>query len=712
MGKKNNRSKGEKLNFHKAQVKGKLVKINTNKATLQNSNYKAVQKLPQQTKPTFSGEFNFTRKFLRIMDWKFLVSCSLVLCLYLCTVLTKSTILSSDDQSSHDVNTLSKKLSDSPIEISTADSEKNDPISNSHLNADGEDNKEEGRTSSLVNSNLLMPTLCIGVLVRNKAHTLPYFLNGIENQQYPSKRITLIFYVDNTIDSSDVILNEWIQCNKHKYHNIILEVEEHNASRSSDEEISKLWTENHYQHIIKLRQKLLSKARDMWADFYLSIDADVILMNPATIEHLISVMLKPLDEDIIILAPLLNCTSSEHYSNFWGAMSEEGYYLRSEHYFDLQKRRIQGVYPVAMVHSMFLVNLKFQKSELIGYDPPPTNYTGPIDDIIIFSRSVQRAEIDFYLDNTQFYGYIPSPVDEQDLSIYSEDLNNAWLLREQDLFVHLRLQAIIDEENKQTVSPSNCLLDIANNQLPKLSKLGFDEIYFINLQRRTDRRVKMEYMFDQLGMSVKRYEAVDGKNLSLEKLDELHIKQLPGYTDPYHKRSLKYGEIGCFLSHYNIWNEMVSRGYQRVLILEDDLRFIPAFINNLNKVVREADENVPGWDLLYIGRKRMSKKEKRVQNTTSLVHPDYTYWTLGYILNINGAQKLLNQNPLQKMVAVDEYLPIMFDRHPRKDWLTQFEPRDILAISAEPLLVEPQRYTGEKYYISDTEDSEVVQTVI
>ncbi|TNN20348.1 Procollagen galactosyltransferase 1 isoform 2 [Schistosoma japonicum] len=477
-----------------------------------------------------------------------------------------------------------------------------------------------------------MPTLCIGVLIRNKAHTLPYFLNGLEQQQYPTKRIILIFYVDNTIDTSELILNAWIQCNQKKYHKIILEVDKSNTSQLEYENVNKMWTVNHYQHVIKLRQKLLDKARDLWANFYLSIDADVILMNSLTIEHLIN-----------------------YYSNFWGAMSEEGYYVRSEHYFDLLKRHIQGVYPVAMVHSIFLVNLQYYQSELIGYNPALTNYDGPIDDIIIFSRSVQRAGIDFYLDNTQFYGYFPSPVDEQDLGLYSDDLNNAWLLREQDLFVHLRLQAIIDQEDKHRVLPS-------------------------------------EY-------------------LTITQLNQLEIQQLPGYADPYHNRSLKLGEIGCFLSHYNIWNEMITNGYNRILILEDDLRFAPAFIRNLNKIIKEADENVINWDLLYIGRKRMSKSEKRVPNTTSLAYPDYTYWTLGYVLNRSGAIKLINQKPLQKLIAVDEYLPIMFNKHPRKDWLIKFEPRDLIALSAEPLLVEPQRYTGEELYISDTEDSDIFHII-
>lgn len=154
--------------------------------------------------------------------------------------------------------------------------------------------------------------------------------------------------------------------------------------------------------------------------------------------------------------------------------------------------------------------------------------------------------------------------------------------------------------------------------------------------------------------------------------------------------------------------EMMERGYQMILVLEDDLRFAPGFVRNLITVVSEANEHVPDWDLLYIGRKRMSKNETRVPKTSMLAYPNYTYWTLGYILKQSGAQKLLALKPLGKMIAVDEYLPVMFNRHPRKDWLEQYSPRDVVALSAEPLLLEPQRYTGEQFYVSDTEDSSIL----
>ena len=47
--------------------------------------------------------------------------------------------------------------------------------------------------------------------------------------------------------------------------------------------------------------------------------------------------------------------------------------------------------------------------------------------------------------------------------------------------------------------------------------------------------------------------AVDGSTMSPEYIEHNKIRMLPGYSDPYHDRPLKWGEIGCFMSHYKIW---------------------------------------------------------------------------------------------------------------------------------------------------------------
>lgn len=48
--------------------------------------------------------------------------------------------------------------------------------------------------------------------------------------------------------------------------------------------------------------------------------------------------------------------------------------------------------------------------------------------------------------------------------------------------------------------------------------------------------------------------------MNTSQVEELGIQMLPGYRDPYHGRPLTKGELGCFLSHYNIWKEVGPMG--------------------------------------------------------------------------------------------------------------------------------------------------------
>lgn len=74
----------------------------------------------------------------------------------------------------------------------------------------------------------------------------------------------------------------------------------------------------------------------------------------------------------------------------------------------------------------------------------------------------------------------------------------------------------------------------------------------------------------------------------------------------------------------------------------------------------------------YLGRKIMKDHideevwfEKPSFKGYGVIKPSYSHWTVAYALTLNGAKKLFNQEPLKKLVPVDEYLPIMFDRQPK-----------------------------------------------
>ena len=91
-----------------------------------------------------------------------------------------------------------------------------------------------------------------------------------------------------------------------------------------------------------------------------------------------------------------------------------------------------------------------------------------------------------------------------------------------------------------------------------------------------------------------------------------------------------------------------------------------------------------------------------------LIEPSYSHWTVGYVLSLRGAKMLVDEKPLQKLLPVDEYLPIMYDHHPNEIWKSHFPNRKLKAYAFQPAILTPTHYFGEPNYISDTENTTIL----
>lgn len=151
---------------------------------------------------------------------------------------------------------------------------------------------------------------------------------------------------------------------------------------------------------------------------------------------------------------------------------------------------------------------------------------------------------------------------------------------------------------------------------------------------------------------------------------------------------------------------MVDMQMDKALVFEDDVRFQANFKRRVLKMMQDVEQVELDWDIIYLGRKQVNPgNEEAVEDVRNLVVADYSYWTLSYAISLQGAQKLLNAEPLSKMLPVDEFLPIMYDKHPNEDYKSHFLNRNLKAFSAHPLLVQPCHYAGDPQWVSDTETS-------
>lgn len=48
------------------------------------------------------------------------------------------------------------------------------------------------------------------------------------------------------------------------------------------------------------------------------------------------------------------------------------------------------------------------------------------------------------------------------------------------------------------------------------------------------------------------------RELNQSYIDGLGIHYLPGWKDPWGERPMTFGEVGCFLSHYTIWQKVCA----------------------------------------------------------------------------------------------------------------------------------------------------------
>jgi len=118
----------------------------------------------------------------------------------------------------------------------------------------------------------------------------------------------------------------------------------------------------------------------------------------------------------------------------------------------------------------------------------------------------------------------------------------------------------------------------------------------VNLDHRKDKWAECKKEFIKHGLSVERFSAVDGSKFNYNGVIKRFFgdDKQDGIYDDNHKNAV----MGCCLSHKKAICLAKQRGYDSVLILEDDV----AFDEELNKKFNEWYKEVPpNWDLLYLG---------------------------------------------------------------------------------------------------------------
>ena len=147
----------------------------------------------------------------------------------------------------------------------------------------------------------------------------------------------------------------------------------------------------------------------------------------------------------------------------------------------------------------------------------------------------------------------------------------------------------------------------------------FDKVYVLTLDRATDRQENIRKVLN--GLNWEFFKATDKNDLSFEELTKNKV-----YDDQVHRetkrtsRSMNLGEVACALSHVRMYQDMLDKGYERILILEDDVLPEPEKLVNFAPLMAQLPDD---WELMmlgYYGHKLPTTQYKFQQQLYYLFH--------------------------------------------------------------------------------------------
>ncbi|XP_061492936.1 procollagen-lysine,2-oxoglutarate 5-dioxygenase 2 isoform X2 [Rhineura floridana] len=235
------------------------------------------------------------------------------------------------------------------------------------------------------------PRVTIGVFIEQPTPFLPKFLDRLLTLEYVKEKLSFFIH-NNEVFHEKHIKRFWEKAkNMFKTIHIV----------GPEEYLSQADARNMGMDICRQNKE---------CDYYFSIDADVVLTNPNTLKLLI-------EQNRKMIAPLVP-RHGKLWSNFWGALSADGYYARSEDYVDIVQGNRVGVWNVPYVANIYLIKGQTLRSEM-----KERNYFARdrLDPDMALCRNAREMGVFMYITNRHEFGRLISTAN-YNTSHYNNDL--------------------------------------------------------------------------------------------------------------------------------------------------------------------------------------------------------------------------------------------------------------------------------------------------
>ena len=166
-----------------------------------------------------------------------------------------------------------------------------------------------------------------------------------------------------------------------------------------------------------------------------------------------------------------------------------------------------------------------------------------------------------------------------------------------------------------------------------------NDCLIIHLERSLERQPQVRKLQQELPYRTKVVEAVDGSKPN----NDFSKSYTPRLLRPRYPFSLRSAEVACFQSHRKCWQEILDRGLEAALIIEDDVAIIEG---EFTAAVKLAMKEIKMGDLIRLPMKPRKKPRNRSlkRDNISIFEPTVIgLGTQAQIVTYDAARRLLEK---------------------------------------------------------------------
>jgi glycosyltransferase involved in cell wall biosynthesis len=247
--------------------------------------------------------------------------------------------------------------------------------------------------------------IVIAILAKEKAHTLPLYLQCIYDQTFPKARLHLYVRTNDNTDETPTLLQSFLHTYGHEYKSIFYD--DSSVSEQLKQWKQHEWNPSRFAILAQLRQESVDYARAKNAHYFVA-DCDNFLV-PRTLENLFD------KRSSGVIGPMLQ--SKTLYSNFSYEISENGYHVsHNPVYKTLCTRELCGITQVPVIHCTYFLHASLLQN--IAYKDGTHRH-----EYVIFSDNLRKQGISQFLDNREEYGFLTFAETKEE---FTKEVKDTW----------------------------------------------------------------------------------------------------------------------------------------------------------------------------------------------------------------------------------------------------------------------------------------------